>query len=278
MENSINTIENKKEPKPFLNDWDKKYLEKGTLGMIEKIYNNFDHNFPDIVLLPERGARPLYYLLDPIFKKFNTEKNTKIPKIVYFSVGKKAGINLRLQEEYHDIKTSDDLMNRLMDDYSDLTLDTIQKLVDKEKVEEVMMARKNMKERALELQEKISEKDLQIAIVDEVLSNGVTIQEIRKAFNNEEIPAYTLVSLPDGHSDLTESGYRFSEKDEKNPNPHVKGYSFSFEYAEDAIGIEKSIHNKYSSLIKKEDPIEDQKLAQDKKQLRYESIVIEFKI
>jgi predicted GNAT family acetyltransferase len=257
--------------KSFLNEWDKKYLKKGTIGMVENIYKDFENNFPDVILLPERGARPLYYLLKPIFEKLSKDSGSKIPKFVYFSVSKKAGINLGIFEQYDDIKNSDDLTKTMLENYPEMPMDTIQKLVDKEKVEEVMLARENMKNRAKEINKKISKENIRMAIIDEVLSTGRTIEEIRKAFNNQDILAYTIVALNDGYAPLTESGYRFSEEsDEKNPNPKVKGYSFSFEQEEDAIGVNKSIYNKYSLPIKKSNVDEQNKVEKEKKNLRQE--------
>ena len=257
---------NKQETEPlFLNEWDKKYLEKGALGMISKMYNDFEKNFPDIIILPERGARPLYYLLNPIFNKLNTEKKTKIPKFLYFSVGQKAGINLTIQEQYDDIKTSDELKKKLENDYPDLSLDSIQRLVDKEEVEKVITARENMKNRAEEISE-LNKNDLKMVIVDEVLSNGGTVREIKRAFNNEEMPAYTLIAFSGSDNSAT-PGYTFSDENDSK-NPGVNGYSFSFEHSEDAIGVKKSFDQKYSTNIKKESTDEQQRLAKDKKLLR----------
>lgn len=251
----------------FLNEWDKKYLEKGALGMISKMYNDFENNFPDIIVLPERGARPLYYLLNPIFNKLNIEKKTKIPKFLYFSVGQKAGTNLTIQEQYADIKTSDELKEILEKDYPDLPKDSIQRLVDGEEVEKVTIARENMKSRAEEISE-LNKNDLKLVIVDEVLSNGGTIREIKRAFNNEEMPAYTLIAFGGSDNSAT-PGYTFNDEyDGKNPG--VDSYSFSFEHSEDAIGVKKSFDQKYSTSIRKDSPDEQEKLVKDKKLLRAE--------
>lgn len=256
----------KQEKEPlFLNEWDKKYLEKGASGMISKMYNDFGNDFPDVIVLPERGARPLYYLLNPIFNKLNTEKNTKIPKFVYFSVGAKAGTNLTIQEQYADIKTSDELKEILLKDYPDLPIESIQNLVDREEVEKVMTARKNMKSRAEEIVE-LNKSNLKLAIVDEVLSNGGTIREIKRAFNDEEMPAYTLIAFSSSDNSAI-PGYTFNDEDD-GKNPRVDGYSFSFEHHEDAIGVEKSFDQKYSTNIKKNSRGEQEKLVKDKKSLR----------
>ena len=266
----IPNIENirKQEAEPlFLNEWDKKYLEKGASGMISRMYSDFGNNFPDIIVLPERGARPLYYLLNPIFNKLNLEKDSNIPKFVYFSVGTKAGIDLTIQEQYKDIKTSNELVEVLKESHPNFSIETIQSFVDREEVENVMISRENMKSRAEEISEK-NKHDLQLAIVDEVLSNGGTVREIRRAFNDKEMPAYTLVALS-GHDNSAIPGYTFDEETD-GENPGVSGYSFSFEQAKDAIGVEKSFDQKYTTNIKKDDSIEQQKLAQSKKLLRAE--------
>lgn len=252
----------------FLNEWDKKYLEKGTFGMISKIYNDFGNDFPDVIVLPERGARPLYYLLNPIFNKLNIEKRTKIPKFLYFSVGAKAGINLTIQEQYADIKTSDELKEALAKDYPHLPMNIIQRLVDGEEVEKVITARENMKSRADEIN-RLNKNDLKLAIVDEVLANGGTIREIKRAFNNEAMPAYTIIALS-GRDDSAIPGYTFPEDDDDDKNPKTNGYSFSFEHHENAIGVEKSFDQKYSTSIKKDSSDEQEKLVKDKKLLRAE--------
>lgn len=258
----------KQEKEPlFLNEWDKKYLEKGASGMISKMYNDFGNDFPDVIILPERGARPLYYLLNPIFNKLNTKKNTKIPKFIYFSVGAKAGTNLTIQEQYSDIKTSDELKEILSKDYPDLPIESIQNLVDREEVEKVMTARKNMKSRAEEIGE-LNKSKIKLAIVDEVLSNGGTIREIKRAFNDEEMPAYTLIAFSSSDNSAT-PGYTFNDEND-GKNPGVDGYSFSFEHYENAIGVEKSFDQKYSISIKKDSPDEQEKLVKDKKLLRTE--------
>jgi|GEM_PF-3406975 len=264
---NIEDIKKQETKSLFLNEWDKKYLEKGAFGMLSKMYNDFGNNFPDVIVLPERGARPLYYLLNPIFNKLNIEKKTKIPKFLYFSVGAKAGINLSIQEQYADIKTSDELKEALEKDYPDLPIDSIQRLVDGEEVEKVITARENMKSRAEEISE-LNKNDLKMVIVDEVLSNGGTIREIKRAFNNEEMPAYTLIAFSSSDNSAT-PGYTFNDEDD-GKNPGVDGYSFSFERSEDAIGVKKSFDQKYSINIEKDSPDEQEKLGKDKKLLRSE--------
>lgn len=269
MERLPENILNSENKQPFLNEWDKTYLEKGTLGMVQKMYTDFGNKFPDVILFPERGARPLYYFLSPIFIQLNKKQNTNIPKFAYFSVGKRPGNNMLMHEENNDIKTSNDLKQILIDEYHpDLSMEQIERIVNREEVEKVVVAREKMKERAVEITEKTGN-DLRLAIVDEVLSNGVTIGEIKKAFDNIEIPAYTIVSLADGNTSMAEPGYRFDEWDDKK-NPTIDGYSFSFEHAEDAIGVTKSFDQKYISPIKKDDSSENEKLGRDKKQLREE--------
>lgn len=264
---NIENVKRQETESLFLNEWDKKYLEKGALGMISKMYNDFENNFPDIIVLPERGARPLYYLLNPIFNKLNIEKKTKIPKFLYFSVGQKAGVNLMIQEQYADIKTSDELKAMIEKGYPDLPMDSIQRLVDGEEVEKVITARENMKSRAEEISE-LNKKDLKLVIVDEVLSNGITVREIKRAFNKESMPAYTLIAFSGSDNSAT-PGYTLNDKDD-DKNPGVDGYSFSFEHSEDAIGVKKSFDQKYSTNIKKDSPDEQEKLVKDKKLLRAE--------
>lgn len=254
----------------FLNDWDKKYLEIGAIGMIKKIYTDFENNFPDVIILPERGARPLYYLLSPIFKRLNVNKKTKVPKFVYFSVGQRPKFYLSFQEQYNgiDIKNSEELKEIMREDHPYMSETEIQDAVDKENVEKVMISRENMRERAKEINEK-NLSNFKLAIVDEFLGNGNTTREIRRAFDNEAMPAYTLVALS-GSDDSAILGYSFNEEDDSIKNSTVGGYSFSFEKAEDAIGIKKSFDQKYTNPIQGGNVAEQEKLIQDKKLLRAE--------
>lgn len=258
----------KQEKEPlFLNEWDKKYLEKGASGMISKMHIDFGSDFPDVIVLPERGARPLYYLLKPIFNKLNLEKKTKIPKFIYFSVGAKAGINLSTFEENADIKTSGELKEVIVKSFPCLLINDIKRIVDRENVEKVMTARENMRSRAEEINQ-LNKNNLKLAIVDEVLANGCTIREIKRAFNNEEMPAYTLIAFSSSDNSAI-PGYTFNDEDD-GKNPGVGGYSFSFEHQQSAIGVEKPFDQKHSVSIKRDSSDEQEKLGKDKKLLRAE--------
>src|ERR1019366_9101279 len=94
----------------ILNNWDKRFLIEGSKNIVLKMYEDFHKNFPDVIILPETAARPLYYLFNPIFEKLKQEKNTRKPKFIFFNVGKRADSTQNtLEEEYgEDIETSDD--------------------------------------------------------------------------------------------------------------------------------------------------------------------------
>lgn len=260
-------IENKESPETFLNSWDKKYLEKGAVGMLQKMYKEFNNNFPEVILLPERGARPLYYLLQPLFKKLNLKKGTKVPKVIFFSVSKRPGVVLAIAEENSEITTDNDFEEKLIEIFPFLPEEEIQKVVKSERLGDMITSRKNMRLRAQEIEKQILENNSTVAIIDEMLAIGATTNEIKRAFNNYEIPAYTLVALNDNVSE--KSGYVFDEEEDER-NPKSKRYSFSFEQLEDAIGVNKSINDKYSIPIVKDSLDEGQKLAQVKRQLREE--------
>jgi hypothetical protein len=75
-----------KQENTVLNDWDRKILLEGGNRVIHKIMEQ--EGVPDVIILPETSARPLFYLINPSFKKIAEHQNTKPPKYVFFAPSK----------------------------------------------------------------------------------------------------------------------------------------------------------------------------------------------
>ncbi|MDO8490172.1 MAG: hypothetical protein Q7S47_02025 [bacterium] len=260
-------IENNEAYKPFLNDWDKKYLELGMVGMLGEMYKDFGLDFPDVIILPEKGARPLYYLLDPVFKKLNKKENTTIPKFIFFNVCRMQSVAFMTAEECSDIniKTNTDFKKALKATRPYLSSKDIKEILAREELEKLMVVRQKRVERAEEI-DKIT-KNKRLAIVDEVSATGTTTREITRAFGHF-VSEYTIVGLSSGSGD-GKVGYRFDDESDSY-NPETDSYRFSFENAHNAIGVTKLFDKKYTTPIRENDSLEQEKLIREKEQLRKE--------
>lgn len=102
-----------KQENTVLNDWDRKILLEGGNRVIHKIMEQ--EGVPDVIILPETSARPLFYLINPSFKKIAEHQNTKPPKYVFFAPSKsdlytqniesKAGWDEELSEDILDMES-----------------------------------------------------------------------------------------------------------------------------------------------------------------------------
>jgi len=267
----------KKEEK-ILNDWDKKYLTEGAQGIIKHRYADFENNFPDVILLPETAARPLSYLLAPIFKKLQENKNTKVPKFVFFNVGKNPhGMQIYI-ERYSgiegEIKNSEDFRTAIIEHQKTHELkQSIDEYVADAEVEKTTVSRGLMKERAQEINEYTSViPDLKMAIIDDFHAWQISLDEIKRAFDSREIRSYSIgtsyaLKKRDGEFEA-KSGYQFQDNSEGNPD---KNGRLRFSYAgSEAVGVTKSYDNKYTEPVRYSDSVESQKLAKEKMLLREE--------
>lgn len=73
----------------------KKLLETGTI-LAEKI---IQQGLPDVILLPETSARPLYYLFNQVFKKFAEANDLPRPNFVFINVHCRSGEESSEQRE-----------------------------------------------------------------------------------------------------------------------------------------------------------------------------------
>jgi hypothetical protein len=277
----IDDLGNFEENEEMLNDWDRKYLIEGGRGVVLKMYEDFNKNFPNVILLPETTSRPLYYLLRPIFEKLKKEKGTIVPKFVFFNIRAVKRLSFqRSEEEYvgHEIETSDELKKLIYKNQTkDMTEERMDQILEDSQVEKVAISRKIVKERAEEIKNYLKENpNATLAILDEYIGSQETINDTRKAFGDNEIPAYGILGPEESnYSDdfpPAEVGYGFHSGEERwyeeDPNPALNRYAFSFTHTR-PIGVKKEYDKKYSSVIKP-NPDEIEELAREKKQLRNE--------
>lgn len=297
MENFREKI-NKKES--ILSDWDKKYLSLGSVEVVLKMYEDFNKNFPDVILLPETTARTLYYLFTPIFEKLKKEKGTKIPKFIFFNVRAKKPNQIHNmfedQDQDYEINTSEDLKKALIEyEYSEenqnylkkypenkRSEEDIDKLTEQAEVEKVATGRQNEKLRAEEIKDYLRQNgDIKIAILDDFSEKQRTANDIRRNFEDDNIPAYSIVGFSEEHY----SGNRFPKvnagkiidsEGSGDPNPDFKTnhlltgtHKFSYSTSK-GIGIEKKYDSKYSSRIETNLQENPEEFIEEKKELRDE--------
>src|ERR1700683_3007947 len=80
------TLETKKHE--VLNEWDKKVLEQGVTSIVKEMYKDFGNSLPDTIIFPDTSARPLLYVLDPIFRRISEDKKIPIPKYYLFTTAR----------------------------------------------------------------------------------------------------------------------------------------------------------------------------------------------
>jgi len=258
------------------------------------MYEDFGKNFPDVIILPETTARPLYYTFRPVFEKLKQEKGTTVPKFVFFNI---RAIKPRLvqssQEKNvgHEIKTGSEL-KKLIEEEQELDMEFLKKypeyfktendideLVKNSEVEKIAESRKIAQDRADEIKDYLKKSPgLKLAILDDYLSNQNTVNDIRKAFKNNQMPAYAIMgTLGNSNEDSpsAKSGYVFTSGEktvfEEDPNPafgESGNYAFSYR-SSDPIGVKKEYNKKYSSVINPS-PEDAGKFIKDKEQLRKE--------
>ncbi len=260
----------------FVSEWDREILEKGAHGVISKILEDFDGP-PDVIVLPETSARPLFYVLRPVFQKLQETGGTQMPRFYFFNT-KKPSIALSVEErakggfedEYVTIDSTEEL-RRLIEEmgYPPNVTEHQLKEAEPEKMKE---ARDLMKERAHEILDRAP--GARIAIVDEYESNGYTVREVRRAFSNPELPAYSIFA---DYPTQTHAGTTINANREGNPRRHNKA---KLTYSDEpAVGVQKNKHEffeKYTLAIRNSHDPQD--LEQQKATLRKELIVVGEKV
>ncbi len=183
---------------------DQEYLFRSALSVIDKFLGHYPDKLPDIVLLPEISARPLFYLLNPVIKAVCEERQLKPPTFIYFQTHKGYEMSL-IDEDGREILTSVKELRRMMD-FSEESDPVLQDYLRSEietregRLEKARKLRNLMKRRAGEIMNysrKIGITDPSIVIFDDyVTEQHSSIDEVRLAFGSN-IPAYCLLQARD---------------------------------------------------------------------------------
>lgn len=279
-------------PKDILNPWDHAVLEYGLRNVCNDLTHDFGGQLPQVILLPDTGARPLMYALRPVFKEIIKKKGGTMPRFYFFKTdkptheissyesipGKRARTESELiQEEIRDQRRRED--KGFSKELSPAELAAkIDDFRSNARFDDVMRARKTMQDRACEIREAERKRGFEIpsiAIIDEYATeDATTIKEIRQAFDFH-VPAYTVFSQNNNHH-MTGLGLDvFEEIDAKHLN--FDGMTASFTYAKtDSIGVKKGKLDgkKYTEANQPRDAASVQRIAELKQKLRSEMGII----
>jgi len=266
-------------PEPILNDWDRKILTEGGEGVMKKIIE--DQGIPNVVILPETSARPLYYLFNPSFKKLSQKMKVEPPRFVFFNVSNPDSYTHIFEntkanwedDNVIDVKTSP----KDVKDYIDKIFIEVYGLEDFEvkkkemegerhRVDETFLKRSVERKHAKELLQNIKEKygeNPKIVIIDDFLLQARAVNEIRRAFNLK-IPSYSVFSTEDSsNSKNTRSGLEiFTKEYEENPiNKTHTRLSFGYGKFKPTVGVAKDKKQPLSTPLSKTENFtqEDQK-------------------
>ncbi len=233
--------------KSILGEWDRSMLEKGVPLIIEKLYADFKNDFPDAIVLPDTAARPLFFLLKPIFEHLHALKGTTIPRRYAFNTRRLevsqwiAELPQRGEQRGATVHTTEQLKQRLRDD--GVTEEMIGLYAAGANPEAMKMARDFMAERAKEIlhYEERKKSRGRIAVIDEYATETAkTSEEIRKAFGNSELKVY-LVTAQNG-ADSSENTFAAVSIDPYDPaeaNPD-RDHRAMFSYVKtNAVGVYK---------------------------------------
>jgi hypothetical protein len=94
-----NTFEAKK-PENILNEWDREILHEGGKNVVKMMLKDFNNKLPDVIVLPDTSARPLYYLLKPLVEKLEKKKNIKKPNFQFVKTAQPPTF-FGIKEKYH---------------------------------------------------------------------------------------------------------------------------------------------------------------------------------
>jgi len=257
------------EKKPILNEWTRMVLEKGIGTLVPKIYEDFGEKLPDVVILPDTSARPLYYAFKPSFDRIAAEKGINRPRFYFFKTA-------RPNEDLQGIEVATEADQSMPFQELLARIKAINPKMGSEVEEDIPRMeheRANMKARAEEVtahEARRGREQPSIAVIDEFTTyNASTIRELRRAFQMPDMKAYAVFTK--GTEKVT-SGYVTGPQDEQDYDPE-KGYLAKLSYTQtDSVGVTKdSVAGPYAVLIDAEDP---RALAADKKQLRDEMTAV----
>jgi hypothetical protein len=198
-----------------LGEWDRTIIEKGLTYVVTEMYRDFGNTLPDAIILPDTSARPLMWALKPSFDQLSKQGIATSPRIYFFkSIRPEVGLSIEedsfkqqisSKEEYIELKKEARERERSArgDSYDDRWEDSDEDIVNRAeemKPEEMKRARDTMQARAEEIlqieNERLGHK-ARIAVIDEYATeDALTMQELRSAFHNDELPFYTVFAQP----------------------------------------------------------------------------------
>jgi len=257
------------EKKPILNEWTRMVLEKGIGTLVPKIYEDFGEKLPDVVILPDTSARPLYYALKPSFDRIAAEKGIKFPHFYFFKTARPNEDlqNIEIATEIDESMPFQELLRRVKSINPKMGSEI------EEDIPRMENEREHMKVRAEEISTHEAHRGSEqpsIAVIDEFTTyNASTVRELRRAFQMPELKAYAVFTKG---TDKVVSGYVTGPQDEQDYDPD-KGYLAKLSYTQkDAVGVTKEdVAGPHAVLIDAED---SKALAADKKQLRDEMTAV----
>ncbi len=238
--------------KELLNPREEQILEEGLKSIVQKMFKDFNNNFPDAIILPDTAARPLFYALQPVIEKVHAATNSKKPRFYFFNSSKRdfvvAGFEDRQEartgssegigpDEIHGFYEEAVKKQPYLAEYKEGMMEDAKK-----KFDDIVPIRNAMRTRAKEIEafELKARSEGSIAIVDEfVTEKGETAKAIRRAFDNPDIPAYAIFSsIPE---EGTEDVSRVFSGMQVDPYDRSK---FRYKFTK-AAGVEKKTNDKH---------------------------------
>lgn len=272
----------------ILNEWDKKILLEGCKNVVTKILSEFNGKLPDAIVYPDTSARPVYYLLDPVFSKIAKNKNINKPKIFFLKVhGPDRNTSVyesteerELGKEEAEVFLLKELArNRSLYSHSNLFAEGEYDEYEKNQKDDfnrTFEKRHTEKERAIEIDnynQKISENDTKanIAVIDEYSSNGHTSKEINYAFGYE-VPYFSIFGSKEDNYVPGENIGKVVDiyEDDRNPANEKMKLSYSMGESKKAIGVEKdsNINSRYSEINKNQTKDDKEKIAKLRQEMK----------
>ncbi len=250
----MESFENQKnKSETILNDWDKKVLLEGGAEVIKKIIKQ--EGIPNIIILPDTAARPLFYLVDASFKKLAKSKNMESPRYIFLAPTRPDSYTTssesakafedNTKEFLIDIPKEDILSDRI-ETYNMFNISVSKEELGEmqSKIDHTYNKRIPLKEYSLRLLDTITSKygpNSKMIILDEFSSNGATALEIQRAFGME-IPAYSVFSMNSSNISQDNTGIIISTENEDTANPLTNSHT-SLSYKDDklkkSLGVEK---------------------------------------
>lgn len=200
----------------YLRRFDVERLVNSGSEIFKKIEKDFPAKLPDAVILPDTGARPLVYLLRPLFQKLAKERGLELPQFYFFSTVKDKVFFYKI--DYFEKQTgleADSLVAELTETADAIEDGTHPELGESEKQDKEMRnfvkpTREKVSEmqkdlaararhrqihddRAVEIRKYLPQNSVSIIVDDYVTESFITIQEIRRALA-QNIKAYSLIS------------------------------------------------------------------------------------